>query len=81
VTAKRAKVVPGAAYLLGGERITIVTVTRRRAGTLPGRPVKPGLPVRLAPFNVAMRLGDGTVTVRAFRGLRKVNGQTGKAGT
>ncbi|WP_431897852.1 hypothetical protein [Nonomuraea sp. bgisy101] len=66
----------GRSYLLGGELVTVVAafVLPSRARPVPPCPAwltwvtpPPG-----APRNVAVRRADGTVTVRPFRGLRRI---------
>jgi hypothetical protein len=65
-------VITGRRYLLRGQ---IVTVLLQWATARPD-PHAPALPLvttaRTAPRNVMIRFPDGTVTIRPFRGLRRV---------
>lgn len=65
----------GRTYLLRGEPVTVTCAFALPSRARPAAPCPPWLHwVRQppgAPRNVAIRLPDGTVTVRPFRGLRR----------
>jgi len=64
-------VIVGNRYLLRGEYVTVLVqwVTARTDPDT--RPLPLVSTARTAPRNVLIRLPDGTVTVRPFRGLRR----------
>jgi hypothetical protein len=65
-------VITGRTYLLRGEPVTVL-IQWRATRPDPGEPVLPHVRTRAtAPRNVMIRHPGGTVTVRPFRGLRRI---------
>lgn len=65
--------IAGRRYLLRGQEVTVLIqwATPRSDPAATARPLV--CTSRTAPRNVPVRLPDGTVTVRPFRGLRRIH--------
>lgn len=60
----------GRTYLLRGERVTVLARWRNPTDAPPGEAVVHGR-VSCTPRNVLLKLPDGRISVRPFRGLRR----------
>lgn len=65
----------GRRYLERGQPVTVLAHWARQPVGRPGGIVWPLGPPKGAPRNVLIRRADGTLTVRPFRGLRRMRGE------